>query len=774
MKQKRKSLVCVQCSKRKVKCDKNIPCNNCIRRHVAHLCRRPFKAENIYEKIESITNKMNGNVLENRSENSASSEALRDGTKMQSNEETGVNYNVQLSQNHSLLSNGSIENYMLSVRSLTFGLSHMNGLLPADNTHQSLENEREGEEQFKKFMQKLKYEQSYLICAFACKYTTLLHYGVVDHLFMEDHAKFWESLPETSSIPDCTLWDLYSNLKSKEGDIRDFQYWMSLYMTMLCVGIYFGMENLKDKLAYTDAELEKLPHVLFRESFKWLEKTDFLERPDIRTIQIYCVMTSCLHALGNVFIHHELLAVVIVVAQTLGLDRIEEQGITSGNNRKQGAVNSGSPDIIAFAEETTNSCVNFSSEVVKRLWYSFFIIDSISNVPHEWIGKFKTPFPKLISTEQLISCGTNRIGARHEKYYYGSTKNVAVKFPTAGDDIAGLLYERLMVQLGELKQESYTDPVTLKRLTVVWSHMCTLKDNLEMYFGSAPYSPKDDRTCQYARYLLFSSLARECLGLGARILTLAGRDFWLENFRDKCLQLALEVVDHNSASNVPAYYKRYWIVGQHLIYACLFVLLDMLMFKHEECKENLQRIHKAIPTIRLLRSTHYTVKIGLAVIEKLYYLVGSVRLGNKGSGSVEDMSLREFLTELQVANPRNTTSKKATHTSGEEQQEHQSSSINSGIPSLMPLPGYSQYLRGGVASERSSNKNIELRMDNATISTGTASFLDSDLDSALDETGWKEFLEFFFGSHDEVNLQGSKNGYYNLEPKFGTNEFSRQ
>ncbi len=774
MKQKRKSLVCVQCSKRKVRCDKNIPCKNCIRRHVAHLCRRPFKPEDIYEKIESISDPKKVDGSGNSSKRFTPPAILHYSTRSKYGEELNVNQSIQSGQNHSLLSNGSIENYMLSVRALTFGLSHMNGLLPSDRTSKSLESEQEGGEQFRALMQKLSYEQSYLICAFACKYTTLLHYGVVDRLFMEDHAKFWESLLRTSSGPTCTLWNLYSNLKSKEGDSRDFQYWMSLYMTMLCVGVYFGMDNLKAQLSYTDTELEEFPHVLFRESFKWLEKTDFLERPDIRTIQIYCVMTSCLHALGNVFIHHELSAVVIVIAQTLGLDKIEEQEAISPNSRRRGIIDNSIPDIIAFAEENTNSNVDFSCEVMKRLWYSFFIVDSISNVPHEWIGKFRTPFPKLISTEQLISCGINSVGRQQAIYYYGNTKNAAIKFPTAGDDIAGLLYERLMVQLGELKQESYTEPITLKQLTIVWSHMCALKDNLEVYFGTAPYSPEDDRTCQYARYLLFSSLARECLGLGARILTLTGRDFWLENFRDECLQLALEVVDHNSNSNVPAYYKRYWIVGQHLIYACLFVLLDMLMFKHEECKANLQRIRNAIPTIRLLRSTHYTVRIGLAVIEKLHYLVESVRLRNKGSGSMEDMSLREFLTELQVANPENMIPPKTTNSSEEEHKKHKAYSINSKVPSLMPLPGHSQYLRGGVPSGKSRSKNVEPRMNNTAIATGSASFLDSDLDSALDETGWKEFLEFFFGSHDEANFQGSGASIYNLVPNFGANGFNKQ
>ncbi|VEU20126.1 DEKNAAC100921 [Brettanomyces naardenensis] len=460
---------------------------------------------------------------------------------------------------------------------------------------------------------------------------------------------------------------------------------------MLCVGVYFGVDSLQEELPYGSVEQQELPRVLFRASLDWLEKTDFIEKPDIRTIQVYCVMTTCLHALGSVYISKQLLNVVVGMAGVLRLDNIEDD--------------EGQP-------------LNFQKEIAKRLWYSFFIVDSVSNVPRRLIGEFSTPFPRLVSTNELLGRSEDReLGYSNQ---YGSRS----------DDISGLLYERLMAQMSQIKQDSYKDKLT--GLTDAWCRMNKLKDQLDKYFGSSPYSITDNRIGQFAKYLLFSSLARECLGLSARLLTQTGKDFWQRNFRSDCLKLALELVAHNSLKDTPPYYKRYWIVGQHLIYACLFVLLDMLMFSQKNCEENLSRIKNAIPTVRSLRSTHYTVRMGLAVIEKLYYLVSSVRLrgsvGAAGSaGTVEDFSLREFLRDLQVATIDNNTAQ-------------------------IPSPTESQYLRRGKRGELGNleeKKVNEVQIANSPIAP-SQSFLDPELDGLLDETGWKEFLGFFFGGQNEM------------------------
>lgn len=659
---------------------------------MAHLCRRPFKPEDICAKAKDLQGRLNRNSV---------AEPPRKVHEL-------PNIPIYPQQPQSLLNSGSIENYMSSVRSLTFGYSHMNGLLPSNDAVSS-EIDGSSTKKLKQMMEKIDYRISYKVCAFACKYSTFLHFGIVDRLFMEDHNRFWRNVPDGIDYQSSSLWVVEQAIEKKEKNSRDFQFWMSLYLSMLCVGFSFGIDTFENKVPFDRVELQELPKILFRESLTWIERTDFLERPEIRTIQVYCLMTTCLHALGNIFIHRELLAMVIVVSQVLRLDRIEPLEDDSG--------------------------IEFSREIMKRLWYSFFIIDSISNVPRRLIGKFTTPYPALVSTDDLLRIAPSA----RPRYYYGYVPGVQTEIPTAEDDIAGLTYQRLMSQLAEHKQKSYEEPVTLDKLMNSWKTMQKMRHDLETYFDRDPYSIDDHRIKQFAKYLLFSSITREILGLGARILTLTGREFWMANFRAECLDLALEVVDHNSMRNVPSYYKRYWIVGQHLIYACLFVLLDMLMFKHEKCEENLMRIEQAIPTVRLLRETHATVRIGLAVIEKLYYLVSAVRLGHVGSGSVEGVSLRKFLKELQVANPHYPSN------SPEGKRINQKRS-------LVPHLGQSQYLRKGLENEilQKAAQPNPLMLQNGEMSR-PASFLDPDLGDVLDETGWKEFLDFFFGNQTNTS-----------------------
>ncbi|QPG74543.1 hypothetical protein FOA43_001874 [Brettanomyces nanus] len=731
MKQKRKTLVCTQCSKRKVKCNKEIPCSNCVRRKEAYLCRRPFENDNMYHRIRRITGKVeNSGSFDPISKSSSLGPTIASVGIDQPHTDIQARIQARLRQQQQqstrptvleiehpsilqhtrspLLSNASIENYMSSLRSLTFGYTHMNGLLPPEESmpNGSKESSEWTTHRLRQLMSKMTYRTSYLLCSFACKYTTFLHYGVVDQLFMEDHERFWKSADNMNH----SLWEVVQNYKENKESTLDVKYWLSLYYAMLCVGVYFSVDRLSGQYPYTTEEMAELPRTLFKASLECLEETRFVERADIRTIQIYCVLTTCLHALGNVYIHKQLLSVVVGIAKALRLDRVPPDTSTSGKP-------------------------NFYREVSRRLWYSFFIVDSVSNVPRRLIGEFTTAFPRLISTSELLG---ETPEAAEGAYYAGFTSDCKIELPSPSDDISGLLYERLMAEMSQIKQDSYRERYNLDFVSNAWCRMISLRDRLNEYFGSEPYTELDNSISQFAKYLLFSSLERECLGLGARLLTLTSRQFWLENFRAECLRMALELVGHDSLNCTPAYYKKYWIVGQHLIYACLFVLLDMLMFDHENCQENMKRIKDAIPTVRSLRSTHYTVRVGLAVIEKLYYLVGSVRLRHRGHGTVEEFSLREFLGELEVANP----GYRAAST-------HEESSV------IMPLLGKSQYLRSGVTSMR-SEETRESKGSTESFTTSipdktenpSATFLDPELDSVLDDTGWKEFLGFFFGKQE--------------------------
>ncbi|ODV84633.1 hypothetical protein CANARDRAFT_181127, partial [[Candida] arabinofermentans NRRL YB-2248] len=155
----------------------------------------------------------------------------------------------------------------------------------------------------------------------------------------------------------------------------------------------------------------------------------------------------------------------------------------------------------------------------------------------------------------------------------------------------------------------------------------------------------------------------------------------------------------------------------------------LLLFKSDQDELKLENIRKAIPTIKALRNSFFTAKVGLAVVEKLTYLVSSVRLKQKGTGTIEDISLRGFLKELEVANPFNS---------------------RAGPNSISPPATEPQYLRLGkyakVHKQTDNSEEIYSSLNEEVETSTLRHFLDPNVDQLLDDTGWIEFLDFLFSA----------------------------
>ncbi|GMF03547.1 unnamed protein product [Ambrosiozyma monospora] len=223
------------------------------------------------------------------------------------------------------------------------------------------------------------------------------------------------------------------------------------------------------------------------------------------------------------------------------------------------------------------------------------------------------------------------------------------------NDLSGLIYQKFMVEIGKLKQESHQRSNSLADITQSWNEARELNRRLEMFFNQSTVNKC--AIASFSAHLLFSSLTRETLDLGTRLQMMMDINDWRMHFRDDCIQLAMRLLTHSTKENLPSYYNKYWIVAQHLIYACLFILLDMLMMKSEEDDAKLNKVKIALQTLRTLKSSHFTANVGVAVIDKLCNLVSLVRLG-KTPETVENISLQTFLSELEIANPCDPRSRK--------------------------------------------------------------------------------------------------------------------
>ncbi|KAG7886869.1 hypothetical protein KL938_000522 [Ogataea parapolymorpha] len=634
----RPSLACIPCTIRKVKCDKTIPCKNCIKRKTTHECRRR-------------------NLV-------PSPELPESNTDTESN----------------LFNNRQIVHYLYSLKLLTYGRAQIKGLVPVDDL---LKYNRWDQymNQFPTLINKLTPALSRKICECACNYTTFIHQGVVNELFLKDHDNFWEV--HVSKNPACLNHTSNNTLKTKSS--KDYYYWMSLLYANLSTGMYFGVHEIQSDLTYTEAELSEFSAIFFRASLDCLFRAGALEHADVRCIQVFCVLSMCLHALGSTYLHKSLLRISVEAAKNLGLDQLQ-------------------PD----------NAPDYQSEVLKRLFYSLMIIDSLSNYPKRYIADFSTPLPSIISSDVLL-----------EKVIPGP-----LTFPEAckNDEIAGIMYERMMVELAQLKHESYEKP-TATELVSCLEKMKVLRSKLDTYFGSEVFSPGNKSIAQYAKYLLFSSITRERLEIGIRLQSLVGTQDWAKQYRPQCLEVATQLLFHSTSTGIPAFYNRYWIVAQHLIYACLFVLLDMLLFKSDDDKYKLESVKRTFPTIKKLQS-YFTVKIGFAIIEKLCYLVSKVRLDHLENETLEAISLREFLKEMEIANPYSS-----------------KFSRNRIVPDITE----SQYLRFGNETSHPNSTDGDFAPTEGDPLTDAENGFNV-TSAMLDDKGWYEFLDFFFGGESAATM----------------------
>ncbi|GMF05118.1 unnamed protein product [Ambrosiozyma monospora] len=198
-----------------------------------------------------------------------------------------------------------LEVYYMSLRSLTYGVTDLkdisSGMIPQNlgpnydlflNCFNDV------------LLPKLDYQSSKLLCQFACTYTTFLHHGVIKSMFMNDHETFYST--EVALYPQSVNYLM--DCPMKKESITDYYYWMSLYYSILALGCSFGCDELKSSLPYSDEELNMFPQVFLQVSLDAAMRAGALQKPDIRFVQIYCVMTTFLHAIGRAQLHAQLLA----------------------------------------------------------------------------------------------------------------------------------------------------------------------------------------------------------------------------------------------------------------------------------------------------------------------------------------------------------------------------------------------------------------------------------------------------------------------------------
>ena len=561
---RRKPLACVPCRVRKVKCDKNVPCGKCVARGNSGECHREVVI-------------VKGVVANHESEN--------------------TNREAFSSIKETLFNGKDVDNIRVCVERLTYGFIKVGKLF---NTHYlSKISWPEFLANFENLMTRIDYSSSHTLCSFACYQINFIHNAVIPSLFMNEHEQFWNDHVKGDS--SCLVYFNPSKLQSKNP--KDYYFWMAMYYATICNGIFFGSKELEEKLNYTREELQDLGPMFFRAAYECLCRAHFMDFLDIRSIQIFCLLSTCFHAYGSVGQSQSLLAQCCEISRRLKLD-----------------------------DPNTTLDPTFTSEVKKRLWYTLCIIDWLDlwEKPYSHIPLSKVEMPLLITEEALLTPGP-LFGEKISPHAYSS-----------------VYYQHVMVEMARIKKLLNSSP-----LGVVegWTKVNKLRDTtLKFYEVDVPPLNNELLSYYHAKFLLFLSLTEEVQDYGRRILAIVGKSAWAAKYRTKCVLVALENLSRASL-RVPSYYRKHWIVVQHHIYSALTVLLDMIMFPQKDFlmkdKEKFEQVEQLFLIFEELQSPHVPAKLGLAVLPRLCNLVRFV-VEKKDGDVLEVISLKDFFDDLQV------------------------------------------------------------------------------------------------------------------------------
>ncbi|CDK25427.1 unnamed protein product [Kuraishia capsulata CBS 1993] len=713
---------CIPCFKRKVKCNRTVPCSNCVRRNEVQFCEREVV----------IVKKELSHALVQHHQQTQRGESDRllpiqpeAGSRSRTPTAPGAS-NLQFS-----LGEYDMDSYNLSLNFLSSGYASLDPSIGKQDSNKpgvldTLSSITMGSdwvslpEAFTRLMSSIDYDTSKVLIEFACTQLTFIHNGIIPPVFIQEHEAFWRAEILTENIPKSYL----VNPKGNQFYSRHYYYWISMYYGLLCSALYFGDGFLNDKVNLSEEYFKQFPRLLFQASLDCLQKAEFMSYPDFRAIQIFCIMSTCFHGFAGVHLHNCLLTSIFYVARFLKLDCL---------NDKDDSTNRTDADI----------------ELLKRAWWTLVIIEGL-NDHCRWIplsNEFSTSYPKLITINELIG---------KEKY----DPKVQLTYQQRAKGYSYVLYQIFMAEMASIKKQHYHEdgsPGTLESLLVADEKMISLLSDYDSIFCKAvPESIPDNSTdidvitFPFAKYLLKFSLNCESLEITRRLLPHLGRNKWVIVYRPRCINYSLNILRNFNDSKLPSFYNRIWTVAKHVINASLFILLDILMMGEKISHEDhrIVEIRKAIPVVDEMKNSHMPAKVGTAILEKLMWLVSYINYPSQMSSPdtvLEDMSIRTFLTDLKLLPlrfpPNGSKSKGKKSTSG---------------PFLVRRTNNDYTNSPPVANESDSSPYFQTTPPpQPSVLFNTTNQLqrfDFNLPDVLNDSGWDELLHWI------------SNGYFCLEP----------
>lgn len=429
-------------------------------------------------------------------------------------------------------------------------------------------------------------EQSTVIVKYALECLNFLHCAVHPSSFYREHDFFWDSTQP-------------KELNYKYDKNRGQYLWSSIWYAILCLGTFYADENLKQRLGMDKETLHIIPHMLFAASLECLHRGEVYKFPDIRSVQVFCILGPCFQAFSGINMRNCMLNTMVYISQRLNLDKIESEEKLNLVQRMD----------YGDADASTRF---LDRELGRRIWWSVVNSDWLDNTGRNSIihpTSFLTVLPGNFNDEALAEEVLDDKG------------NVTIPSPLPLEMFTVSSFHIYMAKLAAIKRKYYFEPeVKLNNLFVANEELKKLSESLPPQLRSSNrfvYGNHESQLLSLQRYLLHISTDFECLKINQMMAACIPKAKWNESCRHVCLKSARSLLVSCSL-NVPITFKKHPMVSGNGIAAAVYILLDLLdSGSPAQITERLKWVDSFKEVLQELQHFHSQARRGISIITKL-------------------------------------------------------------------------------------------------------------------------------------------------------------
>ncbi|KAK1919025.1 hypothetical protein P3342_001155 [Pyrenophora teres f. teres] len=587
----RVSRSCIECGRRKIRCDKKSPCQPCIRRNAAHECKRPIARVRgqltVYAAADGgdPANVQIGALRAQIAELETALALSKPCAHSRTSESTDYSQPA-----------ASLEDLVPAFEQFDIGIK--TSTAARDGAEKEIADRLYGPAADPTFLLLPSKDASLQLVNYSLQTLGWLHCAVNADVFLEEHEDFWQTTQLGTGIP------------------RERRPWLIVYFAVLAVGIlYLEPENIPG-----GAHLPQLgvpvvdpvamavhtSRIWYEAALKELERYGFSGAPSLPVVQALSVLTLCHSNFGEHQREWLITGFATNMARCLDMHKL-------------GTETNCSKDLCRRLEWSSPS----QRELGRRLWWSCVIRD--------WLGSWSRP-PSISPASFCCQVST---GTSHDDYVLPGIR--VADSPASFDSInlgtpSPAHYHSIMSRLAYvlyLYVKANTHQTHLKFAKAI-EEIQNVQRDLPLHLSPSFPANEDDRQWEsehpwipFQRYLITYVLDFLLLSI-ARVLIPKKLEDDSTTFRQLAIQCANRILNHY-AIPVPRVYRLVWTVSAATVAAAIYMALDILANPHDYRGNARMRIINLLRQASTELGKHSVVAVhaakGNAVLEGLLPLL---------------------------------------------------------------------------------------------------------------------------------------------------------